>query len=106
MIGAPHFGNLTNIGNSVNAYVRSEVQKMARSGAGIREILTYLESDDSFILTPLNFIRLLSDAFGIPWRETGGVILTRVDPCFRTITSEDDLEEAWNALISDRVDRP
>lgn len=79
---------------------------MAGSGAGIREILTYLESDDSFVLTPLNFIRLLSDAFGITWWETRGVILTRVDLFFRTLTSEDDLEVAWNALISDRVDRP
>ncbi len=74
------------------------VRKMALSGCSLTELLEFLRSDQSFKLTPLNFMRILGESLGMPMLQSREII-SMVDPDFQPIVPASEFEARWRQAI-------
>jgi len=71
---------------------------MISTGCTLAELLDFLRSHDAYKLSPLNFMRILSESYAIPMLESREII-AMCDPDLYPIVPEEELELRWRQTV-------
>lgn len=74
------------------------VREMISTGCTLAELLDFLRSCDSYKLTPLNFMRILNESYGIPMLESREIV-AMCGPDLRPIVTTDEFELRWRQTV-------
>jgi hypothetical protein len=78
--------------------IAAEVRDLIVKRCSLAALLKFLESHDSFALTPFNFMRILHEASGIPMVKSRELI-SMLDPEMKPIVPIGEIELQWSKLI-------
>ncbi|MFF4599768.1 hypothetical protein [Amycolatopsis sp. NPDC001319] len=82
--------------------VAGAVDRMVHRGCDLVELIEFLRAHETFRLSPLNLMRILDDAAGIPWTITRAEFGSMFDPDLRPLTSQTEIEARWQAVLHAR----
>ncbi|MEU0741178.1 hypothetical protein [Streptomyces sp. NPDC006134] len=80
------------------------LRTMAAEGADLLAMVEALREDEAFRLTPLHLLRILDEAFGIPFRESRA-LLEIFDPGLRPLVPEAEVVRRSEAVLAPYLPR-
>lgn len=74
------------------------VKAAAAGEIGVIELINILRDDEAFELTPLNFMRLLSEDLSVSFIQSRKLI-SLLTPEMRPLASPDEVEQQWGVIL-------
>ncbi|WP_182885527.1 hypothetical protein [Microbispora sp. H10885] len=81
--------------------VAADVRQHISEGCRFIDLLSFLALNEFFKLTPLNLMRVLSEAIGLPMIESREMV-SMFDENFSPRVPDADIEHHWRAILDSR----